>query len=505
MPRASVFEEVVVSTRETTELVSDNVSAGRLRKIGPTLYTPNMKDTVESIIRRNVWQIVASYCPGAVVTDRTGIENRPATDGSVFIVCDRATDINLPGLKIRPRKGPPATDADRQFMGGLRLASSERLLLENMKPSRARSGVSRTLSKAEIETRLDTVLNQNGEDALNAIRRDACKLAPMLGLEAEFAELEKMIGGLLGSRPDATPTAPVAVARAAGWPYDPTRIEIFEALRAELCSVPPTIRKVSALAPSGVDNIAFFEAYFSNFIEGTEFEVEEAVEIVFKNIIPALRPADAHDVLDTFRLVSSRQEMTTVPKTVEEFIALIKRRHAVIMSQRPDKRPGKFKDINNRVGARLFVPPKLVDGTLAKGFEMYRSLPGAFERATFMMYLVAEVHPFADGNGRIARVMMNAELVTAGEQRMLIPIVYRNNYLAALRALSNDKHATPLIRVLDFGQRYARSIPWDLFDQARYVMAKTHAFIKPDQADEDGVRLTLPSSDLLQEAKDHHP
>ena len=55
---------------------------------------------------------------------------------------------------------------------------------------------------------------------------------------------------------------------------------------------------------------------------GTEFEVEEAREIVFKNIIPILRPADAHDVLDTFRLVSGQQEMTTVPKTTAKWAGI---------------------------------------------------------------------------------------------------------------------------------------------------------------------------------------
>jgi len=39
-----------------------------------------------------------------------------------------------------------------------------------------------------------------------------------------------------------------------------------------------------------------------------------------------------------------------------------------------------------------------------------------------MMFLVSEVHPFLDGNGRIARVMMNAELILAErvlKQRMI--------------------------------------------------------------------------------------
>ena len=49
---------------------------------------------------------------------------------------------------------------------------------------------------------------------------------------------------------------------------------------------------------------AFFEAYFSNFIEGTEFEIDEAEEIVFGGVIPEERPADAHDVLGTFGVVT---------------------------------------------------------------------------------------------------------------------------------------------------------------------------------------------------------
>ncbi len=53
-------------------------------------------------------------------------------------------------------------------------------------------------------------------------------------------------------------------------------------------------------------------------------------------------------------------------------------------------------------------------------------------RAIFMMFLVSEVHPFADGNGRVARVMMNAELAAAQQVRVLIPIVYRSNYISAL-------------------------------------------------------------------------
>ena len=44
-----------------------------------------------------------------------------------------------------------------------------------------------------------------------------------------------------------------------------------------------------------------------------------------------------------------------------------------------------------------------------RGFEMYRTLDTPSRRAAFIHFLVSEVHPFADGNGRVPRMMMNAE------------------------------------------------------------------------------------------------
>jgi Fic family protein len=54
------------------------------------------------------------------------------------------------------------------------------------------------------------------------------------------------------------------------------------------------------------------------------------------------------------------------------------------------------------------------------------------------MFVISEIHPFLDGNGRIARVMINAELVTTGQTRIIIPTVYRDDYLGALRRLTRN-------------------------------------------------------------------
>jgi fido (protein-threonine AMPylation protein) len=156
-----------------------------------------------------------------------------------------------------------------------------------------------------------------------------------------------------------------------------------------------------------------------------------------------------------------------------------------------------FKTSANRAGATLFVAPELVAGTLAKGFEFYRSLTAPLHRAIFMMFLISEVHPFADGNGRAARIMMNAELIATGESRIIVPTVYRNDYLMALKGLSQNGITGALVRTLDFAQRYTVAVDFADLDRARFILDRTHAFADPNEAEAAAIRLILPTAEIL--------
>ena len=388
----TTFPETFVSTIETTKLASKAVRAGKLRKLASRLYTRDLASAPEAIVRRNLWPIVAGYFPDALIADRTAIEGAPAKDGSLFLVSEgRQSDIVLPGYTLKPRPGPPAQPSDLPFMGVLRLSSPARALLDNFAPSRGRGSVSRTLSKTELETHLETLLRRSGADELNRLRDEARRIALALGRDEQFAALNKLIGALLNTQTDRLET-PAAKARRKGMPFDPTRAELFELLRTELHRTPPHVRHAG---PGDGTTLPFFEAYFSNFIEGTEFAIEEAVAIVFENRIPNARPQDAHDILGTYRIVADPGEMARRPETFTELERILKRRHGEIMQARPDKAPGQYKADPNRAGSTLFVAPDLVRGTLAEGFKMHRSLQTPFQRAVFMMFLIAEVHPFA--------------------------------------------------------------------------------------------------------------
>jgi hypothetical protein len=485
--------EVFSASAAPRSTVSDAVARGELRRLARGLYTRNLTDPPEQVIRRNLYDVVAALYPGAVIADRSArVGGRPADDGSLFLVHERPGEVGLPGLILRPRSGPAAVDNDLPLPGGLHMSSVPRALLENAALSRGRRGrAPRTLTRPELEEWLESLIDQRGEEGFRTLREQVRALAPQLSLEDELAVLDPLMGAVLGTRKVRASSARLR-ARQKGFPYDPNRVERFEALFDALERMAPIVRPVLDPDVPRYRFLPFFEAYFSNFIEGTEFAVEEAREIVFEGVIPQSRPQDAHDVIGTYRLVADRAEMSRVPADAGELVALLKSRHGVLLEGRPDKHPGIFKSGANRVGNVEFVAPTLVEGTLREGFDFYRRLASPFARAVFQMFLVSEVHPFDDGNGRIARVMMNAELVAASEQRVIIPQIYRNNYLMALRALTVNERADALISTLDFAQRYTASLDYSSFEGARAMFEQTNAFRDPAEADAAGVRLILP-------------
>ena len=110
-----------------------------------------------------------------------------------------------------------------------------------------------------------------------------------------------------------------------------------------------------------------------------------------------------------------------------------------------------------------------------------------------VMFVVSEVHPFDDGNGRLARIMMNAELHAAGQMRTVVPTVFRDDYLGALRRLSRQEDPSVLVKALRFANDWTARIDFSDLETARAQMAATHAF---DLA-EDGVRLLMPSREIF--------
>ncbi len=471
------FPFLFISDTSHSAEISRAVKSGHIRKIGPKLYTSNLKDSPEQIVRQNVWQILSLLVPGTVVSHRSAIENKISPAGCIYVTGEYRRTINLPGLKIFIQKGSGSLEGWDSPILNLYVACRERAYLENLLPVKDSGQELKVLSRYEIEERLAVILGSNGEQELNRLRDRAQDVAKLLKLETAFTKLNKLIGAIQGTK-KTNLSSPLSKAYSAGEGYEPKAVERFAALRAAIADTPFPVRN----APDTGEEFyttAFFDAYFSNFIEGTEFEVEEAFEIIDSGIVPPTRPEDGHDILGTYRIVGSIDEMTKIPNTFEEFEDFLVSRHTVILEGRPDKRPGQYKLRPNVAGLTRFVDPTLVRGTLRQGFELYRGLAHPFARALAIMFFILEVHPFDDGNGRIARAMMNAELVAGGQARIIVPSVFRNEYLSGLKRMTNESDPVAFIRQMQYVQNFISKIDFSSKDGAIEQLRHCNAFAAP--------------------------
>ncbi len=463
---------------------------GRLRRLYAGVYTSNLEAPAESVVLRQWRVIVGHLLPRGVISHRSAFDGRPHAGKLLVTRGKTRRKLVLAGLTVEVLPGLPAVAdgvARDVPYGSLFLASEPRRFLENL--SRRRGWSERVLPQQEVEVQLDKMLALRGERRLNDLREACRALAGTLDMAAEFTRLDDIVGALLGTRAAQNLSARQSLARAAGRPYDPGRLELFDTLFSALNR--EVFAAVTDPAPSGIarQNFAFFESYFSNYIEGTTFTVAEAESIVFDGRIIENRSADSHDILGTFA-AATRSPWRDRPATdADAFLAWLKSVNAQVMQQRPDKKPGEWKDLVNQAGSTVFVLPELVPGTLREAFEPIQALVDPLARALMTMFVVSEVHPFIDGNGRTARLAMNCVLSAAGLSRIIVPTVYREDYLLPLKALSSNADAKP------FGAAMARIQSWSAaFDygvpreQLRARLAACHAF----EEDLKSYRLVFP-------------
>lgn len=480
-----------------SEIDKDELYRARRRgdvvRLASGIYTGEIDEPAEDVVRAHLWEIVGHEMPGAVIVDRSVRDGGLGINGTLYVVARRRRPLELPGVKVVPRLGAAALPGDMQLPSGLHMASVPRGLLENLAPTRrAADGTSRTLTREEVEIWIDELCTSRGERILNRYRDQARELAAHLKAEREMAALDALISAALNTRPNLRLRSDGLQARAAGKPFDAQRVGAFLRLAEFLDSQAPEVLPAMSEDTQRRTLLPFYESYFSNYIEGTEFTLDEAAEIVFDHVVPEQRPKDAHDIIGTYELTASVKEMRRTPTTADEMIDLLRGRHAVIMAGRPEMGPGQFKKRANRAGSTEFVLPDMVEGTLRRGFEIGAGLLSPFSRAVYVMFVASEVHPFADGNGRAARIMMNAELESAHEVRIIIPTVFRLNYLSSLKAATHNDHYAALLATLAFARRWTARVDFTNRDTAEVDLARTHALRDAREAEDSGVRLTLP-------------
>ena len=474
------LQEVICSSRDAkiSKQITKLLSAGVIIKIAPRVYSSNLDEPIEGIIRRNLFQILGTIYPGTMLSHRSAFEFQPTKTGQIFLTTSYTKKVKLPGITIQFLSGPAPIEGDNKFSGELSASQKARAFLENLQATKKLGSESKCLSFPEIEERLEQIIRVNGEEEINKLRDQARGISEQLGMQQEFEKLNRLISALLTTKTSKILSSPLAKARAFGKPYDPSRMELFETLFRELQQIEFPYREEKNTTPTSFRNFAFFESYFSNYIEGTVFEIDEAKQIIQTNKPIPERNDDSHDVLGTYQIVSNKKEMEITPSTPEEFLKIIAFRHSILLSARVDKNPGLFKDKNNFAGSTAFVDYNLVRGTLIQSYDFYSALDHPFAKAAYIMFVMSEVHPFLDGNGRIARVMMNAELVKAGQSKIIIPTVFREDYMGALKKFTKQRKCDTYIKMLQRAEEFSANVYSENMDDMQAYLTSCNAFIE---------------------------
>ena len=191
--------------------------------------------------------------------------------------------------------------------------------------------------------------------------------------------------------------------------------------------------------------------YTSNALEGnslteteTKIVLEEGITIggkLVKDHLEALGHSDAYNHLLTLVKYGTITE--------KDILQL----HTLFYYRIDPHQAGKYRTEQVFITGTEFIPPSAKQiPELMQRFvkeiptmdEKYHSV----EYAALVHLKFVTIHPFVDGNGRVARLLLNLALLQKGYVITIIPPVVRKDYINALQQAQTKKDETPFINFI---------------------------------------------------------
>jgi Fic family protein len=93
----------------------------------------------------------------------------------------------------------------------------------------------------------------------------------------------------------------------------------------------------------------------------------------------------------------------------------------------------------------MHIPPpyESVVDTMETLFNLLQNEENGAVRAVLGHYFFVYIHPYMDGNGRLARFLMNLMLVSAGYPWTILRVTERTEYIKSLDLVATDKDIKP--------------------------------------------------------------
>jgi Fic family protein len=111
-----------------------------------------------------------------------------------------------------------------------------------------------------------------------------------------------------------------------------------------------------------------------------------------------------------------------------------------------------YRNNNVYIGQSKHVPlnSEAVRDAMPVLFELLQAEPEASVRAVLGHFIFVYIHPYADGNGRMGRFLMNTMLASGGYPWTVIPVEERERYMQALEAASVEQNIEPFAEFIAY-------------------------------------------------------
>jgi Fic family protein len=177
--------------------------------------------------------------------------------------------------------------------------------------------------------------------------------------------------------------------------------------------------------------------YTSNAIEGNTLTLRETAELIEHGITVGGKPLRDHlEAVDHYNAVLWMRELAAKTTPVDE--ATVRDLHRRIVFRSQPEIGGIYSTLPRRIaGSPVIFPNPVKIPQLMKEYGEWLSKAEPSPATSFYAhYRLAAIHPFSDGNGRTARLLMNLLLLREGYPPVAVRPEDRKTYLDTLEQAS---------------------------------------------------------------------
>jgi len=176
--------------------------------------------------------------------------------------------------------------------------------------------------------------------------------------------------------------------------------------------------------------------YSSNAIEGNSLTESETKIVIEEGLTIGGKPIkDHYEVLGHSEAYSLLYDLAKNKKIAEKDLLAL---HRLFYYRMDARQAGKYRKENVFIPGTPFIPPahKQVPVLMKKFVLEIPRLKKKYhpvEFAALAHLKFVTIHPYVDGNGRTARLLMNLVLLQSGYVVTIIPPILRSDYISAIK------------------------------------------------------------------------